>query len=174
MTRLIDLLPHVRNTRKTIASAAILIVILGAPARAQSRAAIVARLDSIAAAPVKSKSVAGLAVAVVKGSDTLLMRGYGLSDLENQVPVSPQTVFRIGSITKQFTSAAVMQLVEQGKINLDDDVTKFLPNVPTHGRRVLVRHLLNHTSGIPGYTDIGPRFSTVMRMDLPHDSSSRS
>src|SRR5439155_16678032 len=98
------------------------------------------------------------------------MRGYGLADLENQLPVTPQTVFRIGSITKQFTSAAVMQLVEQGKINLDDDITKYLPTIPTHGRHVLVRHLLNHTSGIPSYTDIGPRFGEVMRLDLSHDS----
>jgi len=153
-----------------ILTTAAALLTLGAPARAQSRAALVARLDSIASAPVKSGSVTGLAVAVVKGRDTLLMRGYGLADLENQVPVTPQTVFRIGSITKQFTSAAVMQLVEQDKINLDDDITKYLPNVPAHGRRVLVRHLLNHTSGIPSYTDVGPRFATVMRLDLAHDS----
>src|SRR5437773_245301 len=136
---------------------------LGAPLTAQSRSVLVARIDSIAAAPVKSGNVAGMAVAVVKGRDTLLMRGYGLADLENQLPVTPQTVFRIGSITKQFTSSAVMQLVEQGKIGLDDDITKYLPNIPTHGRRLPVRYLLNHTSGIPSYTDIGPRFGAVMR-----------
>ena len=149
---------------------ALLLSSFAAPAAAQSRSELVARLDSIASAPVKAVNQAGLAVAVVKGRDTLLMRGYGFADLENQVPVTPQTVFRIGSITKQFTSSAVMQLVEQGKIGLDDDITKYLPNIPTHGRRVLVRHLLNHTSGIPSYTDIGPRFGAVMRRDLPHDS----
>lgn len=143
---------------------------MAAPALAQSRSALVARLDSIAAAPVKAGMTAGLAVAAVKGSDTLLSRGYGYADLENQVPVTPQTVFRIGSITKQFTSAAVMQLVEQGKISLDDDIRKYLPNIQTHGRRVLIRHLLNHTSGIPSYTDVGNRFGAVIRRDLPHDS----
>ena len=82
-----------------------------APAQIPSRAALVARLDSIAAAPTRSGAVAGMAVAVVKGRDTLLVKGYGLADVENQVGVTPQTVFRIGSVTKQFTSAAVMQLV---------------------------------------------------------------
>ena len=148
----------------------LLVSSFAAPAAAQSRSDLVARLDSIAAAPVKAGNQAGLAVAVVKGRDTLLMRGYGFADLENQVPVTPQTVFRIGSITKQFTSSAVMQLVEQGKIGLDDDITKYLPNIPTHGRRLPVRYLLNHTSGIPSYTDIGPRFGAIMRTDLAHDS----
>ena len=125
-------------------------------AQTPSRAALIQRLDSIAGAPVKSGAVAGMAVAVVKGRDTLLMKGYGMADLENQVPVTPQTVFRIGSVTKQFTSATVMQLVEAEKVSLDDDMSKYIPKYPTRGRKILVRHLLNHTSGIPSYTDVGP------------------
>jgi CubicO group peptidase (beta-lactamase class C family) len=135
-----------------------------------NRSALAAKLDSIAGAPVKAGAVAGMAVAVIKGHDTLLFKGYGLSDLENQVAATPQTVFRIGSITKQFTSSAVMQLVEQGKIGLDDEITKYVPTFPTHGRKILVRHLLNHTSGIPSYTDVGPIFGKVMRLDLSRDS----
>jgi CubicO group peptidase (beta-lactamase class C family) len=145
---------------------------LATPLAAQtpSRTALIRRIDSIAAAPVKSGNVAGLAVAVVKGRDTLLFKGYGFADVENQVPVTPQTVFRIGSVTKQFTSSAVMQLVEQGKIGLDDELTKYIPNFPTHGQHILVRHLLNHTSGIPSYTDIGPRFGAISRLDLAPDA----
>jgi len=139
-------------------------------AQGPSRAELVKRLDSIAAAPVKNHAVAGMAVAVVKGRDTLLYKGYGYSDLENDVRVTPATVFRIGSITKQFTSSAVMQLVEQGKVGLDDDATKYLPNLKTHGQHILVRNLLNHTSGIPSYTDIGAPFANVSRLDLSHDS----
>ena len=135
-----------------------------------SRTVMLARLDSIAAAPVKSGAVAGMAVAVVKGRDTLLYNGYGFADLENQVPVTPTTVFRIGSITKQFTSSVIMQLVEQHKLSLDDNITKYIPNFPTHGRTILVRHLLNHTSGIPSYTDVGPVFGRIMREDLSRDS----
>ncbi len=150
-----------------------LILALGAStlsAQPPARAALVQRLDSIAGAPVKAGNVAGIAVAVVKGQDTLLLKGYGLADVENQVPVTPQTVFRIGSVTKQFTSAAVMQLVEEGKVSLDDDMAKYIPKYPTRGKRITVRHLLNHTSGIPSYTDIGPVFGTVMRSDLTRDS----
>jgi len=91
-----DSMPRIGHLAHRVAT---LLLIVGAPAGGQSRAALVARLDSIAAAPVKNGTVAGLAIAVVKGRDTLLMRGYGLADLENQIPVTPQTVFRIGSIT---------------------------------------------------------------------------
>lgn len=139
-------------------------------AQSPSQAALVQRLDSIASAPVRSGNIAGIAVAVVKGRDTLLLKGYGFADIENQVPITPQTVFRIGSVTKQFTSAAVMQLVEQGKVSLDDDMSKYIPRYPMRGTRITVRQLLNHTSGIPSYTDIGPAFGAVMRSDLTRDS----
>ncbi len=135
-----------------------------------SRATLLTRIDSIAAAPVKSGAVAGIAVAVVRGRDTLLMKGYGFADLENQIAVTPETVFKIGSLTKQFTSAAVMQLVERKSVSLDDHLNKFIPGFPTHGRTIAVRHLLNHTSGISSYTDIGARFGRVARMDLAPDS----
>ena len=146
--------------------------VLSSVARAQSsaRAALVARIDSIASAPVKSGAIAGIAVAVVKGRDTLLMKGYGFADIENQRPVTPTTVFRIGSLTKQFTSAAVMQLVEKRMVGLDDNMNKYIPGFPTHGRTIPVRYLLNHTSGIPSYTDIGARFGRVSRQDLLPDS----
>jgi CubicO group peptidase (beta-lactamase class C family) len=114
--------------------------------------------------------VAAISVAVVRGRDTLVMKGYGFADVENEVPATAQTVYRIGSVTKQFTSVATMQLIEQGKLSLDDDVTKYVPSAPVHGRKVPIRYLLNHTSGIPSYTDVGPTFGRVMRMDLPHDS----
>jgi D-alanyl-D-alanine carboxypeptidase len=135
-----------------------------------SRATLVTQIDSIAAAPVKSGAVAGMAVAVVRGRDTLLMKGYGFADVENQVAVTPATVFKIGSLTKQFTSAAIMQLVERKSVSLDDHLNRFIPAFPTHGRTIAVRHLLNHTSGIPSYTDIGARFGRVARMDLAPDS----
>jgi CubicO group peptidase (beta-lactamase class C family) len=135
-----------------------------------SREVVAHAADSIADAIIKRGRVAAMSIAVTRGRDTLVMKGYGLADVENEVPATAQTVYRIGSVTKQFTSTAVMQLVEQGKLSLDDDVTKYVPNAPTHGRRVLVRHLLNHTSGIPSYTDVGPIFGRVMRLDLSKDS----
>lgn len=142
---------------------------LGAQTR-PSRDVFVRTVDSLVNAALKDGPVAGFGIAVVKGRDTLVMKGYGYADLENDLPVTPQTIFRIGSVTKQFTSAAVMQLVEQGKVSLDDDITKYLPALNTRGKRVLIRHLLNHTSGIPSYTDIGPSFGARLTLDLPHDS----
>lgn len=135
-----------------------------------ARTRLVTRIDSIAAAPVTSGAVAGLAVAVVRGTDTLLMKGYGYADLEDQVAVTPRTVFRIGSLTKQFTAAAVLQLVERGTVALDDHINTYIPGFPTHGRTITLRQLLNHTSGIPSFTDIGPRFARVTRLDIAPDS----
>ena len=135
------------------------------------RDAIARAADSLADAAVRSGNVAALSIAVVRGiDDTVVMKGYGSANLEHDVPATAQTVHRIGSVTKQFTAVAIMRLVEQGKLSLDDDVTKYVPNAPTHGRRILVRHLLNHTSGIPSYTDVGAAFGRRARMDLPHDS----
>ena len=155
--------------RAVVAASLFLTFSAAAGAQKTSRAALVSQIDSLATAALRNGPVAGMSVAVVKGRDTVVMKGYGFADVENDVPATASTVYRIGSITKQFTSAAVMQLVEQGKVNLDDDITKYFPNFPTHGQRILVRHLLNHTSGIPSYTDI-PSFGRVITLDLPHDS----
>lgn len=133
------------------------------------RAALVARLDSLARSHVADSLVAGAAVAVVHRGDTLLLRGYGLADLEWETPMADDAVFEIGSVTKQFTAAAVLQLVEEGKLDLDADVTAYLPDYQTHGRRIPVRRLLDHTSGIKGYTEMS-MFGAFMVRSLPRDS----
>jgi D-alanyl-D-alanine carboxypeptidase len=115
------------------------------------RAALVARLDSLAQDFIADAPAAGITVAVVRGSDTLLLRGVGERDRDRHLPATTATVYRIGSITKQFTSAAVMRLVEQGRISLSDPVTKYLPAYPQWSG-VTIRQLLNHTSGIHSYT----------------------
>jgi D-alanyl-D-alanine carboxypeptidase len=137
---------------------------------AASRDVIARATDSLANAAIKNGPLAALSIAVVRGRDTIVMKGYGFADMENEVPATAQTIYRIGSVTKQFTSAAIMRLVEEGKLSLDDDVTKYVPNAPVQGRRVPVRLLLNHTSGIPSYTDIGPVFGRHIRTDLAQDS----
>ena len=152
-------------------SAALLACALATPAaRAQDTRALVHYVDSAATAAVNDKRTAGVSVAVVKDGRTVLAKGYGFADLENDVPATAETVYRIGSITKQFTSAAIMRLAEQGKLSLDDTLQKFLPNFPTQGNRVTVRHLLNHTSGIKSYTSLGPKWQRVNRIDLAPDS----
>ncbi len=110
-----------------------------------------------------------MSVAVVQGKDTIVMRGYGLADLEFDVPTPERATYEIGSLTKQFTAAAVLQLVEQGRVRLDAPITDYLPNYPMHGANVTVRHLLNHTSGIHNYTDL-PGFGVMTRKKLSRDS----
>lgn len=96
----------------------------------------------------------GAAVIVRKDGRTILRKGYGLADLELGVPVEPDMIFRLGSITKQFTAVAILMLAEEGQLGLQDEITKFLPDYPAQGRRITIEHLLTHTSGIQSYTDL--------------------
>lgn len=138
-------------------------------AQARDRSAIVAAIDSVANSYLKDGKAAGMSVAVVRGRDTLALKGYGMADLELDVPTPPRAVYEIGSVTKQFTAAGILQLQDEGKLSLDDDITKYLPDYPTQGHRVTVRRLLDHTSGIKGYTEI-PAFGGMMTRKLPPDS----
>jgi CubicO group peptidase (beta-lactamase class C family) len=110
----------------------------------------------------------GLTVGVVRGNDMVTLKGYGLADREAKRPATAATVYRVGSITKQFTAAAVLQLVEQGRVRLADTLGAYLPQYPRWGG-VTVRQLLNHTSGIPNYT-ASARWAARMRDALPPDS----
>jgi D-alanyl-D-alanine carboxypeptidase len=96
----------------------------------------------------------GAAVIVVKDGRTLFRKAYGMADLELGVPVQPDMVFRLGSITKQFTAAAILMLAEEGKLSLSDPIEKYLPGYPTQGHLITIEHLLTHTSGIQSYTDV--------------------
>lgn len=132
-------------------------------------AALVARIDSIVSAPIQDGKVAGASVAVVRGNDTIAVHGYGNASLELDVPTPPHAIYQIGSVTKQFTAAAIMQLVEEGKIDLDADFTTYLPDYDTQGRMIPVRRLLDHTSGIRGYTET-PEFRLISIQHLDRDS----
>ena len=107
----------------------------------------------------------GAAVIVVKDGKNVLRKGYGMADLELGVKVEPDMVFRLGSVTKQFTSAAILMLAERGKLSVTDDITKFLPDYPTKGRAITVEHLLTHTSGIKSYTSL-PAWPGLWRKDM--------
>ncbi len=160
---------NARRTALALAGIAVTVPFPPAAAQAPDRAAVVSRLDSLASAWAADTLVAGVSVAVVHRGDTLLLKGYGLADLEWDVPMAADAVFEIGSMTKQFTAAAVLQLVEQGKLDLDADLTKYLPDYDTQGRRIPLRRLLDHTSGIKGYTEM-PVFGEIMMRKLPRDS----
>ncbi|PWE17046.1 hypothetical protein DDZ18_10110 [Marinicauda salina] len=96
----------------------------------------------------------GAAVIVARDGETVFAEGRGLADLETGEPITPDTVFRLGSITKQFSAAVILQLVEEGRLSLDDRVSDFLPDYPEPGASATVRQLLNHTSGVQSYTAI--------------------
>lgn len=134
-----------------------------------ARVALVAKIDSIVSAPIVAGKVVGASIAVVKGRDTIAVQGFGKANIELDVATGPHAIYEIGSVTKQFTGAAIMQLVEQGKVNLDDDISKYLPNVSTQGRKIPVRRLLDHTSGIKGYTEM-PEFRDLMASRRPIDT----
>lgn len=120
-------------------------------------ASTVARVaDSLAKSFIAERGAPSVAIGVVRGADTLVLKAWGSADLEQDVAATARSVYRIGSVTKQFTSAAVMQLVEQGKVRLSDSVAVHLTGLPAAWRTVTVRQLLNHTSGIPSYTSAGP------------------
>lgn len=154
---------------------AILLALLLAPAALHAqitdRARLVTALDSAARAHVADSMVAGASVAVVRGADTLLLSGYGYADLEWDVrtPADGRASYEIGSMTKQFTATAVLQLVDEGKLDLDADMTTYLPEFDTQGHRVPLRRLLDHTSGIKGYTEM-PVFGDISIKKLPRDS----
>jgi len=117
---------------------AFLLIATARVAHAQDKA-LVSYVDSVANAAVAQHRTPGVSVAVVKRGKTVLAKGYGFADLENDVPATAETVYRVGSITKQFTSAAIMRLAEQGKLSIDDTLQKFLPSFPTQGNRVTIR-----------------------------------
>jgi D-alanyl-D-alanine carboxypeptidase len=116
-------------------------------------------------APFVPEGGPGAAVGVVHRGETITA-GYGLANVEWGVPIDPQTVFRIGSITKQFTAAAILRLVEQGRLALDDRIEKHLPDYPVGERTITVRQLLQHTSGIRSYTGLPDFFIRHSRKDL--------
>ena len=110
-------------------------------------------IDAIVRAQLKAQQIPGMAIAVVRGGEVIKAAGYGVANVEHDVPVSAETIFQSGSVGKQFTAAVVMLQVEDGKIALTDPLTKFFPQAPSAWRDITVRHLLTHTSGIPDYND---------------------
>ena len=113
-----------------------------------------AKIDAAAQEDVDSGRVAGAAVAVLRDSQVVFTKGYGRANLELGAPVNSKTVFRIGSLTKQFTAAGVLLLAEQGKLKIDDKLSLYLPAFP-RSNEVTLRDLLDHTSGIHNFTE-GP------------------
>lgn len=127
---------------------------------------ITPKVDELVGAYMKQNRFMG-SVLAAKGGRILLAKGYGYANLEHEVPNSPQTKFRLGSITKQFTAALILKLEEQGKLSTADLVSKYYPEAPEAWKSLTIHHLVTHTSGIPNYTalpDYGPKMRDKVKL----------
>jgi CubicO group peptidase (beta-lactamase class C family) len=122
---------------------ALAVLLAGTPAYAQDRTAAIDRIFSWA-----TPDAPGCAVAVSHLGKLVVNKAYGLADIERRVPLTPATILDAGSVRKQFVAAAVLLLVEEGRVSLSDDVRKFIPQLPDYGSTITVDHLLTHTSGL--------------------------
>ena len=123
------------------------------------------QIDTIIENAINETKLVGASVGVMRHNEVILARGYGYADLNKKIETTEHTVYRIGSITKQFTALAIMILVEQGKVSLNDIMLDYLPNYPQRDHKVTIDQLLNHTSGIKSYTDI-EKFWEISERDL--------
>lgn len=126
---------------------AILVALFGSVASAD-------KVDDCIQAETKRHQIPGLSLAVLKNGQILKAKGYGFANVEWSVPATPETVYQLASITKCFTAAAVMQLVEDGKLTLKDKIAAYLPDLPKAWSEITVWHLLTHSSGIKNYTQL--------------------
>ena len=135
-----------------------------APLRAQPTASRPDTVDRFIAAEMARRHIPGVSLAVVRGGKVIKAGGYGMADLEHRIAVTPQTVFKIGSVSKQFLATGVMLLAQDGRLSVDDPISKFYPGAPESWRDITVRHFLTHTSGV---LREGPAFDA---MKVQHDS----
>jgi CubicO group peptidase (beta-lactamase class C family) len=124
-----------------------------APANAQDSSATPDSVSDYVRSEMQRQHIPGLSLLVAKNGQIVRAEGFGLANVELQVPVKPETVFQSGSVGKQFTATGVMMLVEEGKVALDDPLTKYFPDAPPAWKEVTVRELLSHTAGFTDYPD---------------------
>jgi CubicO group peptidase (beta-lactamase class C family) len=135
-----------------------------APAQPATESALAAKAEALIAPVVEADQFSG-AVLVARNGVPVFRRAFGLANREWGTPNTPDTKFRIGSITKQFTATGILQLVEAGKLSVDDPVSKYYPDAPPAWNSITIRHLLTHTSGIPNFTGIPHFFEGQARLD---------
>lgn len=141
-------------SRRDLVRAFVLCTLLLLPAvSAFAQDAVSTKADEFIRAEMAAQKIPGVSVAVVKDGKPVLVKGYGFANVEHQVPVKPETIFQSGSVGKQFTAMAVMLLVDEGKIKLDEKIGTYLGDVPEAWKNITVRHLLTHTGGMTDYTD---------------------
>jgi CubicO group peptidase (beta-lactamase class C family) len=141
--------------KRTLPSAVLALIFLATPCLAQQlsredRAALL-QVDRLVNEQMLANKIPGVALAVLRKGKVIHLKGYGLANVEHQVPVKPATIFQSGSMGKQFTAAAVMLLVQEHKLSLDDKISNYIPDVPATWKDISIRNLLTHTSGLGDY-----------------------
>ncbi len=136
---------------RALCVAVMLVASSAAWAGGEVEAPLAERLDA-ALKPLFKPDAPGATVIVTKDGMPVFRKAYGLADVDSKTPMQPDMQLRIGSITKQFTAVAILMLAEQGKLSLQDDITRFVPDYPVKEKRITIEQLLQHTSGIPNYT----------------------
>jgi CubicO group peptidase (beta-lactamase class C family) len=152
--------------RALCATALLLTTTLPVGLRAQTAASADTALYEAILSAAYAPDSPGAAALVARGSTVVFLDAAGMADLELGVPLAPDMVFELGSITKQFTAAAILMLAEEGKLSLDDPITKHLPDYPSYGDSITIEHLLTHTSGIVSYTDIPGYMASSVQQDV--------
>jgi CubicO group peptidase (beta-lactamase class C family) len=153
-------MPRVRRYALVLAGALLL-----APGRAATSQPAVSQpsvrdtIDRVVEAEMARQHIPGVAIAVVHGGRVVKAAGYGLADVERRVPVTPETVFKIGSVSKQFLATGVMLLAQDGRLSVDDPIARFYPDAPETWRGITLRHFLTHTSGV---IREGPAFAPAL------------
>ena len=137
----------------SVAGLILLVTIEGTVAHADEAQDRAAQVDSLFKAWDKPASP-GCALSIMKDGQVVYARGYGMADLEHDVKISPASVFHVASVSKQFTAAAVLMLASEGRLSLDDEVRKHVPQLPDFGVPITIRHLLHHTSGLRDQWDL--------------------
>jgi CubicO group peptidase (beta-lactamase class C family) len=132
----------------------LIILLFGVNGAAAQVPAVPDTVDRFIRAELKRQRIPGMSVAILRGDRVLLARGYGFANLEHRVPATDSTVYAVGSLSKQFTAAAIVLLSQQGRLGLDDPISRYLPEGSAVWSAVTIRHLLTHTSGVPQDTTL--------------------
>jgi CubicO group peptidase (beta-lactamase class C family) len=135
-----------------------------AAAAAAAEQSFAERFDAVIGSNYKATDP-GITVLVARDGKPLLRKAYGMANIEKKQAMTPEMSLRLGSITKQFTAVSILMLADEGKLSVQDDITKYLPDYPTRGKKITIEHLLTHTSGIVSYTG-KPGFMAAMNTDL--------
>ncbi|MBX3388554.1 MAG: beta-lactamase family protein [Phycisphaeraceae bacterium] len=150
----------------TLRASLAIVLLSSLTALAAPPADLTQKIDAAATKALAEPGAAAVSVAVARNGEIIFAKAYGLADVELDVPATPDSLFRIGSVTKQFSAAAIMRLVEQGKVSLDAEIQTYLPDFPKKDHPVTIREILTHTSGIWSYTSDGKWMSRDASLEL--------